>query len=330
MEIVIDPEFKTLLPPLPDDEFSGLEQAIINDGCRDPLVVWFNAEALSPVLIDGHNRFEICQKHDIRFETVEMEFDSRDDVKIWMIRHQFARRNLTPFVKTTLALQLEPLLAAKAKQNQVVRKGEQAGTSCQKSDNLITPIDTKKEVAKVAGVSHDTVAKVKLINSNRDLIDEEIIDDLRSNRRSINEVANIIKETKAAATNPVQKPIIEEQQETHPEPAKPALTEDQSRRLTLALDGVTQIANISNDKVLIELAIQKGIYEKIDRNTVWGNPFVLGDDGDRETVIENYRDYLTKKPSLQRQSQNLRGKILGCWCYPQNCHGHVLIEEFKL
>ena len=73
-----------------------------------------------------------------------------------MIRHQFARRNLTPFVKTTLALQLEPLLAAKAKQNQ---KGGQGGVLlCQNSDKAIEPIDTKKEVAKVAGVSHDTVA----------------------------------------------------------------------------------------------------------------------------------------------------------------------------
>lgn len=70
-----------------------------------------------------------------------------------MIRHQFARRNLTPFVKTTLALQLEPLLAAKAKQNQGARTD-----LCQNSDKSIEPIDTKKEVAKVAGVSHDTVA----------------------------------------------------------------------------------------------------------------------------------------------------------------------------
>lgn len=139
-----------------------------------------------------------------------------------------------------------------------------------------------------------------------------------------------VKEAKGVMFDAVQKPIIEEPKQTQPEPAKPVLTEDQARRLTLAMDGVTQIANISNDRVLIDLATQKGIYEKIDRNTVWGNPFVLGDDGDRETVIENYRDYLTKKPSLQRQSQNLRGKILGCWCYPQNCHGHVLIEEFKL
>lgn len=114
------------------------------------------------------------------------------------------------------------------------------------------------------------------------------------------------------------------------EPPKPILTEDQARRLTLALDGVTQLANIRDDKALIDLAIAKGIYEKIDRHTIWGNPFILPDDGDRETVIENYEDYLTKKPSLAKQSHTLKGKILGCWCYPQNCHGHVLIKEFKL
>jgi hypothetical protein len=63
-----------------------------------------------------------------------------------------------------LSLLLEPLIAAKAKANQVARKGEQAGPSCQKSDKLIDPIDTKKEIAKAADVSHDTVAKVKIIN----------------------------------------------------------------------------------------------------------------------------------------------------------------------
>ena len=74
-----------------------------------------------------------------------------------MIRHQFARRNLTPFVKTTLALQLEPLLAAKAKQNQVEGGGDKK-SGLQKSANPVETIDTRQEIAKVAGVSHDTVA----------------------------------------------------------------------------------------------------------------------------------------------------------------------------
>lgn len=74
-----------------------------------------------------------------------------------MIRHQFARRNLTPFVKTTLALQLEPLLAAKAKQNQSLSEGR-GKKGLQKSANPVETIDTRQEIAKVAGVSHDTVA----------------------------------------------------------------------------------------------------------------------------------------------------------------------------
>ena len=111
---------------------------------------------------------------------------------------------------------------------------------------------------------------------------------------------------------------------------KPILTEDQARRLDLVMDGFTQVANISKDKGLILLAEERGLYVRIDRNTIWGNPFILDDDGDRETVIENYEDYLTKKPSLQNKANELRGKLLGCWCYPENCHAHALIKGLKL
>jgi len=75
---------------------------------------------------------------------------------------QLGRRNLSAYDRSRLALQLEPLIAGKAKENQIARKGDQAGASCQKSGNLI-PVDTKKELATIAGVSHDTIAKVKAI-----------------------------------------------------------------------------------------------------------------------------------------------------------------------
>jgi len=64
-------------------------------------------------------------------------------------------RNLAPFTRVELALKLEPLMARKAKENQIVRKGEQPGTTPQNSAKL-KPTDTRKELAKVAGVSHDT------------------------------------------------------------------------------------------------------------------------------------------------------------------------------
>jgi len=89
-EIIIDEEFKFLLPPLDKTTYTWLEENILQHGCREPLVLW------EGILIDGHNRYEISKKHDVPFKTVSMEFDSREDVVIWMISTQVSRRNLTP------------------------------------------------------------------------------------------------------------------------------------------------------------------------------------------------------------------------------------------
>lgn len=151
MNIIIDKEFKALIPPLTDEEYNGLEESILNDGCRDALVLWGN------ILIDGHNRYEICKKHNIPFKTERKELADRDDAKIWIIKNQFGRRNLPAYEHARLALVMKPLLAEKAKTNQGARND-----ICQKSDKSF---DTKLELAKMAGVSHDTIAKVEKIEA---------------------------------------------------------------------------------------------------------------------------------------------------------------------
>ena len=88
--IIIDEEFKGLLPELGRATFELLEENILQNGCRDSLVLW------GDILIDGHNRYEICMKHDIPFNTISMEFGSRDEVLIWIISTQVSRRNMTP------------------------------------------------------------------------------------------------------------------------------------------------------------------------------------------------------------------------------------------
>jgi hypothetical protein len=62
----------------------------------------------------------------------------------------------------------------------------------------------------------------------------------------------------------------------------------------------------------------------IDRRTRWGNPFVVGKDGDRAEVIARYEAWLMKQPHLLAGLHELRGKVLGCWCAPRPCHGDVL------
>lgn len=172
----IDAEFKALIPPLAEGEYRQLEDNLKQDGCRDPLVTW------DDILIDGHNRYEICERLGIDYDVREMDFADRDAAKVWIIRNQFGRRNLAPFQRAELALALEPLIAAKAKANQRAGGGKAMGSGAvrQKSDE---PVETKKELAKVAGVSHDTIHKAKIIATKAT---EQVKNKLRSGETSIN------------------------------------------------------------------------------------------------------------------------------------------------
>jgi len=89
-EIIIDEEFRSLLPELNKETYAWLEDSILQYGCREPLVLW------GSTLIDGYNRYEISRKHDIAFNTVTMDFKGRDEAIIWIISTQIARRNLNP------------------------------------------------------------------------------------------------------------------------------------------------------------------------------------------------------------------------------------------
>jgi len=88
--ITIDKNFKDLMPALDKDTYAMLEANLIENGCRDAIIIW------NGVVIDGHNRYEICTKHDIPFRTVEKEFATRQNAVIWIISTQVSRRNLTP------------------------------------------------------------------------------------------------------------------------------------------------------------------------------------------------------------------------------------------
>ena len=96
VNIIVDDEFKKLIPPLTGEERKGLEESILKEGCRDALILWGNT------LIDGHNRYEICTKHNIPFKTIQKDFKSRDEAFLYMIDNQKSRRNLTAFAKGTL------------------------------------------------------------------------------------------------------------------------------------------------------------------------------------------------------------------------------------
>lgn len=96
VRVVIDDEFSSLIPPLSQDERRQLEANIIDAGCaRDPLVVWATENG-DCVLLDGHNRYEICARHLLPYEVNELTFECREDAADWIDRNQLGRRNLDP------------------------------------------------------------------------------------------------------------------------------------------------------------------------------------------------------------------------------------------
>lgn len=169
----IDAEFQALIPPLSETERGELEKSLLAEGCRDALVIWDN------LLLDGHHRHAICEEHGIDYQTTEAKLPDRVAAKEWIIRNQFGRRNLQPFQRAELALKLEPLLAEKAKANQRAG-GQHKEVGRQMSDK---PLDTKMELAKAAGVSHDTIAKAKKISEKAP---EAVKEKLRRGETSIN------------------------------------------------------------------------------------------------------------------------------------------------
>lgn len=110
--IKIKEEFRKLIPPLTVEEYEQLEANCLADGIRDAIIVW------GEYIIDGHNRYEIAQKHGLDYEVEEKEFDGESDVREWMILNQFGRRNLSNYQRSVLALELEDVFKAKAKEKQ--------------------------------------------------------------------------------------------------------------------------------------------------------------------------------------------------------------------
>ena len=97
-KLIIDPEFRDKIPPLTEDEFSLLEENILSDGAVfSPLIVW------DGTILDGHNRYEIIQKHpELTYAVHKMSFDNRYEALSWICKHQLGRRNLTPQQKKYL------------------------------------------------------------------------------------------------------------------------------------------------------------------------------------------------------------------------------------
>ena len=169
--ITIDREFKSLIPPLTPDEYNGLEQSIRTDGCRDALVLW------GDILVDGHNRYEICTSHNVPFQTAQKDFADRDDAKLWMMHNQLARRNLNDFQRIEITHKCEDAVRAKAAERQEQTRfggGGKISTTSEKA---------RDELGAMAGVSGKTYEHAVTVMQEAP---EPVVNAARQNALSIN------------------------------------------------------------------------------------------------------------------------------------------------
>ena len=144
-QITINEELKGFIPPLSDDEYHQLEKNILEEGCRDALIVWKNNGTY--VLVDGHNRYGICTKNKLDFKIELKDFANLEDVKDWMINNQLGKRNVTEEAKSYLRGQ-----QYKREKRQGTRSDLTSGQNVQKSD-------TRQKLAEQHNVSAKTIQR---------------------------------------------------------------------------------------------------------------------------------------------------------------------------
>ena len=265
MSIIIDEEFKNLIPPLTADEYAQLEENCVKEGIRDPLVVWKQDDGNS-ILIDGHNRFKTIAKHMLHYNEIWMQFKDRDEAKLWIIENQLGRRNLPLFDTVTLNDQKRDILAKQAKEKQQSGKADPDKKSCQgatqKEKNRIDRKNkTDYKIAKLAGTSEDTVRKVRAINESND---EKLKEQIRSGDVSINQGYRIVKGIEDKHPAKAMQEFIEKKKEEHREFKEKKTIgideakADKSTRRFLAMDTYTKLMRMGKQITDISLAIADG------------------------------------------------------------------------
>ena len=210
MPIRIDKEFQSLIPPLTPEEFSQLEENILREGIRDPLVVWKLPNGDS-ILLDGHNRMKISATHaGIPYQVQELTFNSRNDrreAEEWILRNQLGRRNVDKWVRLGMAKRLEEIEK---------QKGRKRMSDGAKGVPNLAQAKTRDKMAEMVGVSHGTYEKMKAIDNSGN---EEIKAAARAGDISVNAAYQKLKAEKeqAEAENRELKKIVVELKDRPPE-----------------------------------------------------------------------------------------------------------------
>lgn len=289
-----------IFPEANEEDFNRLLEDIRNNGFdqSQPVIIYDGA------ILDGWNRYRACQS--IGISPAIKTFDGDQSAALQLVMRTNKRRNLNKGQWATIAIEAEDVFATLSKEAEERMKA-----------GVRTPDNLGQKIAQGSKDEHKTAHKAaELFNTNRTYI---------------NQAAKV----KASAPEAFEKVKVgkmtlqDAMKEVARKPTEPEWLPDEIERKSKVEAGETVVANFQRDKHLIQWATQNGKMVAIDRTSKWGNPFILGQDGDRDRVCDCFEEhYAPNKDSFTDSGNELKGKVLCCHCYPQRCHGDSLIKLF--
>jgi hypothetical protein len=155
MKFKIDEELRSLIPPLSKEEYEQLEHNIRQWGCLDPLKVWPVPDSDEIILLDGHNRFTICNEHNVNYDTENILLLDRAAAIDWMIANQLGRRNLSAAQASYLRGRQQQQEKQKVANPDGI--GGKSGKIAKSQNATQQPLATADRLAKQHGVNRATI-----------------------------------------------------------------------------------------------------------------------------------------------------------------------------
>ena len=264
-------------------------------------------------ILDGWNRLKACQE--LTIAPVFTKFNGSAADAIAFVMRTNKRRNLNSGQWATIAAEAEELMTAIAESVEKDRREKQGKANTENAkqpDKKDVLSDKKLSDKKTSEHSNTTPTKAaELFNTNRTYVNNAV---------KMKEAAPEVFEKVKAGTMTMQDGM----KAVRAIPTDP-WSETERQRQSQVEKGIAVVANSHADKNLITWAESHGKAMRVDRGSKFGNPFILNDDGTRDHVCDCYEhNYLPNKPSITNSIDDLKGKVLICYCYPLRCHGDAL------
>lgn len=207
----------------------------------------------------------------------------------------------------------EALLDAEVRIGEILSSLPKAqGARTELSNTTVTKLNTKESAVKELGFDKMQVSRFQTLAENKDIVEQ-----IKQEARETDDLPTRTAVLQAAkARNRIVD--IENKGST------PNIPDEDIKLIERMKNGETIVLNMDRNFHALKYAKDNDLFVQIDRWTDWGNPYFLGQDGDRDKVIESYEIYFSRKFGLKKKVITLKGKALGCHCYPDKCHGDHL------